>query len=249
MNKESFERQVCLAIDATNRWLVAGFVAGEADRLNLQIRAEAPRESFRRLVPEIRELLKAGKLDRPDWIAAARGPGSFTGTRISVGAARNLAQLWDVPVFSVSSIALYLYCCARQARESGAEGGLEIAVMIDGKQERVFAAHSTVQSALAGSPLSIVDRSPDEFLTRLHDQHPGAAVYVDDPASIEGYLRNPIVLERVPSWNLIQPPRAVDLRDLCLTMPASRSTWSELVPEYLRMDPATSKFTERQKPI
>ena len=39
------------------------------------------------------------------WIAVAQGPGSFTGTRIGVVAARTLAQQLQIPVFAFSILA------------------------------------------------------------------------------------------------------------------------------------------------
>lgn len=40
-----------------------------------------------------------------DWIAVAKGPGGFTGTRIGVVTARMVAQQLQIPVFSISSLA------------------------------------------------------------------------------------------------------------------------------------------------
>lgn len=40
------------------------------------------------------------------FIAVAKGPGGFTGTRIGVVTARTLAQQLDIPVFSISTLAV-----------------------------------------------------------------------------------------------------------------------------------------------
>jgi tRNA threonylcarbamoyl adenosine modification protein YeaZ len=43
------------------------------------------------------------------WIAVAKGPGSFTGTRIGVVTARTLAQQLNIPVFAISTLAAIAY--------------------------------------------------------------------------------------------------------------------------------------------
>jgi tRNA threonylcarbamoyl adenosine modification protein YeaZ len=43
------------------------------------------------------------------FIAVARGPGGFTGTRIGVVAARTLGQQLNIPVFAVSTLAAYAW--------------------------------------------------------------------------------------------------------------------------------------------
>lgn len=55
------------------------------------------------LMPWIADLPGGG---RADQIVVGCGPGSFTGVRVGIAAARGLALGWDVPVFGVSSLAL-----------------------------------------------------------------------------------------------------------------------------------------------
>jgi tRNA threonylcarbamoyladenosine biosynthesis protein TsaB len=44
-----------------------------------------------------------------EWIAVAKGPGSFTSTRIGIVTARTLAQQFALPVYTVSSLAAYAW--------------------------------------------------------------------------------------------------------------------------------------------
>ncbi len=56
-----------------------------------------------RLIPWIADLPVGGKADR---IIVGCGPGSFTGVRIGIAAARALGLAWGIPVHGVSSLAL-----------------------------------------------------------------------------------------------------------------------------------------------
>ncbi len=56
-----------------------------------------------RLIPWIAALPDGGKADQ---IIVGCGPGSFTGVRIGIAAARALGLAWDVPVKGISSLAL-----------------------------------------------------------------------------------------------------------------------------------------------
>ena len=59
-----------------------------------------------RLVPMIGELLAEAGQNRADLIQVDCGPGSFTGIRVGLAAARGLALAWGVPVTGFSALAL-----------------------------------------------------------------------------------------------------------------------------------------------
>ena len=98
-----------LSLDTASTTLSLSLFEGEElvaafDEVMLRGQAE-------RLIPEIQTLFqKAGK-DIKDLsaVAVGVGPGSFTGVRIALSAARGLALALGVPVFGVSSLEAYAY--------------------------------------------------------------------------------------------------------------------------------------------
>ena len=73
-----------------------------------------------RLIPWIAELPSGGHADR---IVVGCGPGSFTGVRIGIAAARGLGLGWNVPVTGVSSLALVAAQCDADEFIVAVEGG------------------------------------------------------------------------------------------------------------------------------
>ncbi len=73
-----------------------------------------------RLIPWIASLPGGGRADR---IIVGCGPGSFTGVRIGVAAARGLGIGWGVPVTGVSSLMLIAADCDDAAFTVAVEGG------------------------------------------------------------------------------------------------------------------------------
>jgi tRNA threonylcarbamoyl adenosine modification protein YeaZ len=59
-----------------------------------------------RLVPMIREVMAAAARDRADDVLVDCGPGSFTGIRVGLAAARALGLAWGAPVRGYSALAI-----------------------------------------------------------------------------------------------------------------------------------------------
>jgi tRNA threonylcarbamoyl adenosine modification protein YeaZ len=71
------------------------------------------------------------------FIAVAKGPGGFTGTRIGVVAARTLAQQLDIPLFGVSALGAI---AAQEIALNPTEPNPDIAVTLPAKREAVYGA-------------------------------------------------------------------------------------------------------------
>lgn len=116
--------------------------------------AEVGRGHAERLVPMIADLPDGGRAAR---IAVDVGPGSFTGVRVGIAAARGLALGWGAAVVGYSSLALI----AQRAFADGEED--RVAVVLEGGHGEVFmqpfARGEGALDALASlSPQAAIDR-------------------------------------------------------------------------------------------
>lgn len=85
------------------------------------------------LMPQIRDVLAAGGgLGTVERIAVTVGPGSFTGLRVGLAAARALALARSVPIVGVTTLA------ALAAPRLAADPGLPVAAAVDARHGRVF---------------------------------------------------------------------------------------------------------------
>ncbi len=229
----------CLAVDATNRWITVGLIDGGQ---SVERSFEAPRESFQQLVPVVREVLRESKIQRPDWIATAVGPGSFTGLRISVGLVRNLAQLWDIPVRAVSSLRYYAYCIACEMEA----GTSDLAVLIDGKQQRTYACVMSTDAArnTGHHDVELLDIAPNELMDRCAERGQTPRYFADDLGAVRAYVRHGARADLLEAW-----PRVPSARLLCeLAAFGVARSFGEVLPVYLREDPARAKFPEGLTP-
>ncbi len=136
-----------------------------------------------RLMPMIADLL-AGR--RPDAILVDCGPGSFTGVRVGLAAARGLAIGWDAPVAGYSAMALL----------AAAAGANPVAVALAGGHGELF-----VQS-YGGDPIAPLDA--------LRSLAPDAAAAVIDAHLVVGSGAAALVAARGRGEWRDALPRAAD---------------------------------------
>jgi tRNA threonylcarbamoyladenosine biosynthesis protein TsaB len=102
----------------------------EAGRVVASMHEVVGRGHAERLLPMIAELPEGG---RADAILVDCGPGSFTGIRVGIAAARGLALGWGVPVHGFSSLPLVA------AAAFAADPALDrLAVVLEGGHGEVF---------------------------------------------------------------------------------------------------------------
>jgi tRNA threonylcarbamoyladenosine biosynthesis protein TsaB len=123
----------------------AGSVALATSRGLVVREIATPREQTERLLALTAELLAdAGiTLAQLDGLAFGRGPGSFTGLRVSVAVAQGLAAVTAVPLLPVSSLACLAQRCWREHRY---ERGI---VCVDAHMGEVYSAEFAVREGTA----------------------------------------------------------------------------------------------------
>lgn len=86
------------------------------------------------------------------YLAVAKGPGGFTGTRLGVVTARVLAQQLDLPLFAISTLAAIA--------QSQAQGDRLLAVEMPARRDRLFVAlyRSTTASLTPVLPDTLMER-------------------------------------------------------------------------------------------
>jgi tRNA threonylcarbamoyladenosine biosynthesis protein TsaB len=173
-----------LIIDtATRACSVALF---EGDKCVAAFHEDIGRGHAERLVPMIAELPDKG---RADSIYVDVGPGSFTGIRVGVSAARALALAWGAECHGYSSLDLV----AAMAR-NGAAVAVDV-VMTGGHGEYYFQPFG-----VDGSPLKLAQSTPPEVATNGSS----AAIVAGDMAhrlvALRGSGRAIDVLPNAQSW-------------------------------------------------
>jgi tRNA threonylcarbamoyladenosine biosynthesis protein TsaB len=186
-----------------------------------------PREQTERLLSAIDELLAAAGVDLKslDGIAFGRGPGSFTGLRVSVAVAQGLAAVTGVPLLPVSSL---LGLAERAHRESGCRRAL---VCVDAHMGEVYWAVADSQGGTVeivggerlGAPAEVVAPQGSDWCAAGS----GFAAHAEPLAAVTAAAAK-VLPDLVPSAESLLPQAK---RDLAAGRAASPSA---ALPVYLR---------------
>jgi tRNA threonylcarbamoyladenosine biosynthesis protein TsaB len=125
---------IVLALDTSASGCYAGIFDSNADRMLGEAGADIGRGHAERLMDDVDAALAAAglQLDAIQRIAVTIGPGSFTGIRVGVAAARGLALALGIPVVGVTTLA----ALAADRRRAG--GAARVVAAIDAKRDAVY---------------------------------------------------------------------------------------------------------------
>ena len=131
------------------------------------------------MVPLIAETLEAAGRGWPeiDLIGVTVGPGSFTGLRIGLAAARALSLARRIPIAGVTTADLLAFSLPEEARL-----GRPFLIAIDSKRDDLFVQSFGADGAPAGSIEALL---PEDALAR----HPGPLLVAGDAAEAFRGLR------------------------------------------------------------
>lgn len=140
-----------------------------------------------RLLPLIAALPARGKADR---IFVDIGPGSFTGIRVGVAAAKALGFAWQVPVHGFNGLELV----AAMARQQ-LDDNIAVDVVMTGGHGEYFHQHFDANGVALGPPASV---TPEALPSQI-----AASVFAGDIAVATDSTRYVDVLPDAASWYLI----------------------------------------------
>ncbi len=190
----------------------------------------------RTLVPEIKALVEEAGLGPRDIgaVAVSIGPGSYTGLRVGVTAAKTLSRALSCELVAVST----LEALAREAARSGPPSGTRRLVpAMDARRGQVYAALFELRGATVDRVGEDAVLTPEEL---SHMLEPGDHVFGTAPAAYPEALA---AAEGATSAAEPEVPRASTVARLCAELLARGETVEchTLAPNYLREWTSPSK--------
>ena len=91
-----------LGIETSTR--AAGVALISDDRILAEISQESKLYHSENLLPQIEKVLRIANVEKVDAVAVSIGPGSFTGLRIGLAAAKALSYAWQIKIIGVPTL-------------------------------------------------------------------------------------------------------------------------------------------------
>ena len=186
-----------LAIDTATRY--AGLALYDGERVLAEFTWRAERSHTATLIPNLTRMLSQQALTVSDVesVGVALGPGSFTGLRIGMAAAKGLALARDLPLVGVPTLDIVAYSC--QPLLLGREP-LSLCALVDAGRRRSCVAHYRWTGEALRQERGIRIMSPDEVGAGVEEP---TLFCGEVSAEVEGALR-----ERLGDRAMVVPAAA-----------------------------------------
>ena len=198
-------------------------VAVVRDGVPLASHREEGRDQAARLLPAIAETLRAAGVERQavSLLAVTVGPGSFTGVRVGLAAARGLAVGLGVPLAGISTTTTLLAQATRHDRlvvaAVDSRLGDWFCAISEGDPAPFVTSTAELAKRLAGRPSLIVGAEAEALAASLEDAIGQTAL--PDPVVLAGLAS----ADGVARWRVRNRdeglPRPLYLRGVSVTMP------------------------------
>ena len=192
------------------------------------------------VMPAVESALTASKLACADidLFAVVAGPGSFTGVRLGVCAAKGMAHAWNKPCAPVNALE------ALAMNLAGFHG--LVCPILDARRGQVYCAAFDMADGMPRRVLEDDALALEDFLAKLPGDRPLA--FVGDGVGVNETKLREILGERafIPPVNL----RSLRADAVCALAAERKETWvpaHELTPIYLRKPQAERERMEKLK--
>src|SRR5262245_19828455 len=177
-----------LALDTSMGACSTALIARDGNARRVFARAERmARGHAEALMPMIDDIMRESgtAFGALDLIAATTGPGSFTGVRIAISAARGLALVTAAKLFGSDSLTVM----AREAHGLGGTGGAPFAVAVDARRGMLYLGLYDEGARRRDGPLLIAPDDAANLLPRnLRTTVGSGAARLAEAASASGIL-------------------------------------------------------------
>ncbi|MBR2673934.1 MAG: tRNA (adenosine(37)-N6)-threonylcarbamoyltransferase complex dimerization subunit type 1 TsaB [Mogibacterium sp.] len=232
-----------LAIETTGKYGSAALIDDEGRLFSSE--THDGNDHLREIIGTADRTLKEAGCEKGDLthVAASIGPGSFTGIRIGVTAARTLSQMLDIPCIGVSSL---MAMALRALEPATTHKSNIIAAIINARRHQVYAGAWKISDGRTESFLEERQYMIEELLDLLKDE--GTVYFVGD--GIDAYEN--IISEARENYSFALAPEemryqhASTVAGLALAMAMAGKTlgYDELMPEYMRLAEAEQRLKE-----
>lgn len=184
---------------------------------------------------------QALSLQQLDLIAVGLGPGSFTGLRVGLAAAKSLARAHQIPLVGVSTLAATAHplalahpkaavCCALDARRGEVYAGVYELAQPGAKLRALHPDHTTTCGDLRARLLKLADTRPVILLSDAADKY----------AELNDFPTSDVLV--LPSWAAAPPALSVALLGRQKAQAGKLDDIAQLEPNYIRPTDAEIKF-------